>query len=80
VAGVIGKRRMFYDVWGDTVNVASRMETTGPEGEIQVSPDTYELLQGKFRLEKLGTVDIKGKGPMVTWLLRCRRKPVESGR
>ena len=73
VAGVIGTRKMFYDVWGDTVNVASRMETTGPEGQIQVSPEAYELLKEKFVLDKLGSVNIKGKGPMVTWLLRERR-------
>jgi adenylate cyclase len=73
VAGVIGKRKMFYDVWGDTVDVASRMETTGPAGEIQVAPGTRERLEGNFVLEQLGIVDIKGKGPMATWLLRGRK-------
>lgn len=75
VAGVIGKRKIFYDVWGDTVNVASRMETTGPQGEIQVSARTYQLLKDKFLLERIGTADIKGKGPMDTWLLLERRPP-----
>jgi adenylate cyclase len=80
VAGVIGKRKMFYDVWGDTVNVASRMETTGPAGEIQVSPQSYELLKERFVLDQLGLVDIKGKGPMLTWLLRRRKALAESHR
>ena len=74
VAGVIGTSKMFYDVWGDAVNVASRMETSGPLGQIQVSPESYELLKDKFILDKVGPLDIKGKGAMVTWLLRERRK------
>ena len=74
VAGVIGTSKMFYDVWGDAVNVASRMETTGPLGQIQVSPESYELLKDKFILDKVGPLDIKGKGAIVTWLLRERRK------
>jgi adenylate cyclase len=77
VAGVIGRRKLFYDVWGDTVNVASRMETMGPEGQIQVSPDMYELLKAKFVLVGLGTVDVKGKGPMNTWLLDRRKQALE---
>lgn len=73
-AGVIGTSRMFYDVWGDAVNVASRMETTAPQGQIQVSRESYELLKDKFVLDEVGPLDIKGKGAMVTWLLRERRK------
>lgn len=73
VAGVVGTRKMFYDVWGDTVNVASRMESTGETGSIQVSQDAYERLKDEFFLEPRGAVDIKGKGRMVTWYLIERR-------
>ena len=69
VAGVVGARRFFYDVWGDAVNVASRMESTDPEGRIQVPQDVYERLRHAFVLEERGDVDIKGKGIMRTWYL-----------
>src|SRR5690606_39053087 len=75
IAGVIGTNKLSYDVWGDTVNTASRMETTCPVGRIQVSPATYELLRHKFVLDEIGPADIKGKGTMVTGLLRQRRNP-----
>ncbi|SBS77596.1 Adenylate cyclase [uncultured Mycobacterium sp.] len=73
VAGVVGARRFFYDVWGDAVNVASRMESTDPEGRIQVPQDVYERLRGQFVLEERGDVDVKGKGVMHTWYLVSRR-------
>ncbi|OBI84242.1 adenylate/guanylate cyclase domain-containing protein [Mycobacterium sp. E740] len=73
VAGVVGARKFFYDVWGDAVNVASRMETTDVEGRIQVPQDVYERLRSKFELERRGEVDIKGKGLMTTWYLVGRR-------
>ncbi|HVQ49460.1 MAG TPA: adenylate/guanylate cyclase domain-containing protein [Mycobacterium sp.] len=73
VAGVVGARKFFYDVWGDAVNVAARMETTDVEGRIQVPQDVYERLNDKFLLEERGTVDVKGKGPMHTWYLVGRR-------
>jgi adenylate cyclase len=69
VAGVVGVKKFFYDVWGDAVNVASRMETTGLPGRIQVSPQTYEQTSDQFDFECRGPVDVKGKGKMVTWLL-----------
>ena len=69
VAGVVGARKFFYDVWGDAVNVASRMETTDVEGRIQVPHDVYERLNHAFLLEERGEVDIKGKGVMHTWYL-----------
>lgn len=69
VAGVIGTRRWIYDVWGDTVNVASRMESTGIAGRVQVTPAVEERLRGRFRLESRGEIDIKGKGPMETFFL-----------
>ncbi|MCV7299924.1 adenylate/guanylate cyclase domain-containing protein [Mycobacterium barrassiae] len=73
VAGVVGARKFFYDVWGDAVNVASRMETTDVEGRIQVPSDVRERLKDAFVLEERGEVDIKGKGLMRTWYLVARR-------
>jgi adenylate cyclase len=73
VAGVVGARRFFYDVWGDAVNIASRMETTDVEGRIQVPHDVYERLKHAFHLEERGKVDVKGKGLMHTWYLVGRR-------
>src|ERR1700710_1938829 len=69
VAGVVGARKFFYDVWGDAVNVASRMEATDVEGRIQVPDDVYERLNHAFLLEDRGEIDIKGKGMMHTWYL-----------
>jgi guanylate cyclase len=73
IAGVIGKRKFHYDVWGDTVNVASRMETFGVPGKIQLAKDTYDLIKDDFVCESRGDVDIKGKGIMGTWFLKDRR-------
>lgn len=75
VAGVIGLKKFIYDVWGDTVNTASRMESTGVPGRIQVTPETYERLRGEFDFESRGPVDVKGKGIIETWLLLGRRQP-----
>jgi guanylate cyclase len=69
VAGVIGSRKFAYDLWGDTVNTASRMEAAGTPGRIQVTRATYELLKDEFILEPRGTVPIKGKGKLETWYL-----------
>lgn len=69
VAGVIGKSKFVYDIWGDTVNVASRMESTAPRGAIQVSNECYEELKQQFDFTDRGDIDIKGKGLMRTWLL-----------
>lgn len=73
VAGVVGTRKFFYDVWGDAVNVASRMETTGSTGRIQVSQDVYECLKDGFLFESRGEVEVKGKGRMRTWFLLDRK-------
>ena len=73
VAGVVGTRKFFYDVWGDAVNVAARMETTGTEGKIQVSQDIYERLRDGFELEARGEIEVKGKGRMPTWFLLARK-------
>jgi adenylate cyclase len=69
VAGVIGRKRFLYDLWGDAVNMASRMESHGTAGRIQVTRDTYELLRDEFDLEPRGPVSIKGKGDVETWYL-----------
>ena len=69
VAGVIGRKRFLYDLWGDAVNMASRMESHGTPGQIQVTRDTYELLRDEFQLEPRGTVPVKGKGEIETWYL-----------
>ncbi|MEG4032951.1 adenylate/guanylate cyclase domain-containing protein [Microcoleus sp. w1-18aA5] len=70
VAGVIGVSKFTYDLWGDTVNVAARMEATGFAGRIQVTDVTYELLKDKYLFERRGVIPVKGKGDMMTyWLL-----------
>ena len=65
VAGVIGTRKLFYDVWGDTVNTASRMESHGSTGRIQVTEEAKLAIGNSFVFERRGTVKIKGKGEMI---------------
>ena len=72
VAGVIGERKQFYDVWGDTVNVAARMESHGEAGRIQVSAEAKQAIGPSFEFEPRGMVDIKGKGPMEIFVLTGR--------
>ncbi|MBW4678766.1 MAG: PAS domain S-box protein [Microcoleus vaginatus WJT46-NPBG5] len=74
VAGVIGLKKFIYDLWGDTVNVASRMESQGIADTIQVTSTTYELLRHKYSFEERGAVEVKGKGKMTTYLLTGRVK------
>ena len=80
VAGVIGTRKLAYDLWGDTVNIASRMESHGSAGQIQVSASTRELLQKQYWFEPRGEIQIKGKGAMVTYWLKGRKScPYSAG-
>ena len=74
VGGVIGKRKFVYDVWGDPVNTASRMESHGVPGAIQIGEASYELLKDRFDCEPRGIVEVKGKGALRTWLLRGERR------
>ena len=73
VAGVIGRKRFLYDLWGDAVNTASRMESHGAPGRIQITRATWELLDDEFVCEPRGTITLKGKGEMETWYLVARR-------
>ncbi|MEM9925502.1 MAG: adenylate/guanylate cyclase domain-containing protein [Cyanobacteria bacterium P01_D01_bin.50] len=69
VAGVIGIKKFIYDLWGDTVNIASRMESHGIPGNIQISQTTYEKVKDNYILESRGLIEIKGKGEMQTYLV-----------
>lgn len=69
VAGVIGRKRFLYDLWGDAVNTASRMESHGTPGRIQITHATHELLAGEFECEPRGTIAVKGKGEIEAWFL-----------
>ena len=73
VSGIIGTHKFIFDVWGDTVNTASRMESHGKPNEINVSAVTYSRLRDKFTFEACGQIDLKGKGPMEAYFLKARR-------
>ena len=70
VAGVIGTKKFIYDLWGDAVNVAARMESHSTKGEIQITEDTYNLIKDKFECEYRGVINVKGKGDMNTYFLK----------
>jgi len=73
VAGIIGTKKFSYDLWGDSVNTASRMESTGTAGEIQITDTTKLLVERDFVCEPKGSVEVKGKGSMTVWALTGRR-------
>ena len=78
VAGVIGIKKFIYDLWGDTVNIASRMESQGVDGAIQVTAVTYDLIKDKYLLEKRGVLSVRGRGDMTTYLLVGKQSGVLS--
>jgi guanylate cyclase len=69
MAGVIGRKKFIYDLWGDTVNTASRMESSGVAGRIQCSDEVRLALDNSFEFEPRGEIEIKGKGTMSTYFL-----------
>jgi class 3 adenylate cyclase len=74
IGGVIGRKKYFYALWGDMVNIASRMQSHGEVGKIQITRDTYELVKDDFECEYIGKIDIKGKGKMEAWHLLARKE------
>ena len=76
VGAVVGTTKFTYDMWGDTINIASRMESSGEPGRIQVAEGAFSRLKGKYVLEPRGVIDIKGKGKLETWFLES---PLSSG-
>lgn len=79
VGGVIGEKKFIYDIWGDAVNVASRMESQGLPGKIQISEVTAELIKENFELEPRGSIEIKGKGELMTYFLNGFRNGLSDG-
>lgn len=79
VAGVIGRQKFQYDVWGDTVNTASRMESHGEPGKIQISEATYKLIKDRFLCTPHGPIEVKGKGTLNTWYLEGAGKLASAG-
>ena len=83
VAGVIGRSKFVYDLWGDSVNIASRMESTAPNGGVQVTEAVHRRLGNQYRMTPRGEIEVKGKGLMRTWLLepegRAPRPPSSAG-
>ena len=78
IGGVIGESRFMYDMWGDTVNVASRMESLGLPGKVQISETTYDLVKlvKDLKYHPRGKIEVKGKGQMSTWLFELEEKPL----
>ena len=73
VAGVIGRKKFIYDLWGDAVNTASRMESNGAGGLVQITQDTYELIKNDFNCESRGTINVKGKGDLAVWFVHGKK-------
>ena len=74
VAGVIGRKKFIYDLWGETVNMASRMESHGESGVIQITRGTFDLVKNTFDCEARGVVDVKGAGGVETWRVSGRKR------
>jgi class 3 adenylate cyclase len=74
VAGIIGRSKFQYDIWGDTVNIASRMESHGVPGKVQISSATYSLIADDFECKPRGSISVKGKGDMETWFLEGKKQ------
>jgi adenylate cyclase len=74
VAGVIGRRKFSYDLWGDMVNTASRMESHGVPGSVQITESTHALVHSRFRCVSQGSVEVKGKGALPTWIIDAERE------
>jgi class 3 adenylate cyclase len=79
IGGVIGRKKYYYAIWGDTVNTASRMESHGQSGKIQITRATYELLKDDFECEYIGQIPIKGKGQMDAWHLIVEKQKRKRG-
>ena len=77
---MIGRKKFIYDIWGDTVNIASRMESNGLAGSIQVSEECYQRLRSTYVFEDRGIIQVKGKGEMRTYFLKGRSSDGDSGR
>jgi adenylate cyclase len=73
VAGVIGRRKFIYDLWGETVNMASRMESHGQSGVIQITRNTFDRVNDEFVCEALGKIEVKGAGHVDTWCVTGRK-------
>jgi guanylate cyclase len=73
VAGVIGRKKFSYDLWGAAVNVASRMETYGRQGAVQITRSTYELVKDHFSIEAKGTIQVRGAGELEIWHVLGRK-------
>jgi len=72
VAGVVGTTKFHYDIWGDTVNVASRMESQGEAGMAQITRATYDLIKDEFVCVPRGTIEVRGRGEMEAWFIQWR--------
>ena len=75
----IGRRKFIYDLWGDAVNLASRMESTGIPDSIQVTRPVFEKLKDRYPFESRGPIEVKGKGSIETWVLNAKDAPEASG-